>query len=130
MLAGAQKRRNAKQQIGTLLDAGLFPTLESLRCRLHCAVRQFLRGFMKTADHLCTIGGVDAVEFAPSSNTFAANYQWILPAQFTRHFLKRSPHSLRILFLAEVSERFVAKFCWHIESPDFYCEFRIADCEF
>src|SRR5262249_39069525 len=68
---------------------------------------------VELADDLRAVRGIDAVERVASLDAFPADHQRILAAEFALNFVERRPHSLRIFFLAEISKRFVTKFCCH-----------------
>jgi hypothetical protein len=68
---------------------------------------------VKRADDFRTYGRIDASQRVAGLNTFAADDQRVLAAEFALHFLERRAHGLRVFFFGEISKWFVAKFSWH-----------------
>src|SRR5437870_937498 len=80
-------------------------------------LRKVLRSLIEDSHHLGAIGRVDTLQFAAGRYTLAANHERILATKLALHLFDGSTHSPRILFFAEISQRFVAKFSCHIQIP-------------
>src|ERR1051325_6366866 len=114
MFPFAHDRGGPKQQCGAVRCGRVFPRFERLRGFFDSAIREFLSGFIKTSDYLRAIGWIDTLEDVAGGDSFTADDQRILAPEFALNFLQRSAHRLRVLFFAEISKRFVTKFCRHI----------------
>ncbi len=116
----AQELGDAKQQFGALFGRRPRPTLERLVGRFDRAPRQFLSRLLKAPDHLGLARRVHAIKRAPGLDALAADHQRVLAAQFAPHLIERRAHRRRVLFLAEVRQRFVLKFALHDRSSYAY----------
>jgi hypothetical protein len=116
MLALAQERGDAKEQVRALLCGRLAPRLECLVGGLDGAAREFLRGLLKAPDHLRFVCRIKALKLPFRIETLAAYDQRVFAPQLALDLLNRRAHQSRVLCLAEIRKRLIAKFALHNRS--------------
>src|SRR4051812_47624046 len=113
MFARAQQLSDAKDQLSAFSRRNVAPGFERGGRGLDGFVGQFFGGFVKRADHLGAIRGIDAVERVTRIDALAAYDERILAAEFALYLVERGAHRLGVFFFGEISKWFVAKFSWH-----------------
>src|SRR6185503_5220169 len=117
MFARAQYLSHAKQESCAIRCGHGLPGLESLRSLFDGAIRELFSRLVESPDELRAIRGVVAVEHAARSDAFTADDERVFAAKLLSDLLDRLAHRLRVLFFAEICQRFVTKFCWHNSTP-------------
>jgi hypothetical protein len=109
VLALAQQRGHAEEQVGALLRQSVAPRLEDFMSLLDGRSGKLFRRLVETADDLGLARGVEALQQVAGLDPLAADNERILAPQFRADAPERLAHRARVLLLREVRERLVAE---------------------
>jgi hypothetical protein len=109
VLALAQERGDAEEQVGALLRERAAPGLEGFVGALDGLPREFLRRLVEAPDDLGLARGVAALKEVAGLDALAADDERVLAPEFGLDARQRLAHRARVLLLREVGERLVAE---------------------